>query len=420
MLPHRVVITGIGAISAIGCGAEQLWHGCLRSKSGIRRITRFDPTSFRSQIAAEVNGFDIHDYRDGKRVARLDRFSQFAVACAQQALCDAGFCPDALRGREIAVYLGSALGGVAFAEEQHERYLVAGLKAVAPSLALTVFAGAGATNIAIEFGFCGPAISNANSCASGAIAVGEAFRLLRSGQANIALAGGVEAPLAPLTFGSFALIKAMSTRNDAPALACRPFDRDRDGFVMGEGAAILVLEELQHAMRRDARIYAEILGYGTTNDAHHMTVPLADGREAARAVRLALAEARLEPSDVGYVNAHATGTPLGDAAESAALTAVFGEQTPPVSGTKALYGHALGASPALEAAITALAVHHNYAPATLNLCNVAPDCQLNHVCAPGQPLESGVALTTAFGFGGINAALLMARMNAISNAVVER
>jgi len=255
----------------------------------------------------------------------------------------------------------------------------------------------------------GPAIGNSNSCASGAIAIGEAFRLIRGGYADAALAGGVEAPLAPLTFGAFSLIKAMSTHNDCPGAACRPFDANRDGFVMGEGAAVLVVEELGHARRRGARPYAEVLGYGTTNDAHHMTAPLPSGRQAARAIERALREAAMPLEDVGYINAHATGTPLGDTAEATAIHLALGAHTRrvPVSGTKALYGHPLGASGAIEAAITALALDRGWLPPTTNLGSPDPACDLTYVASTGEDRDIRAALSNSFGFGGINASLVL-------------
>lgn len=408
---HRVVITGIGAVTAIGIGREGLWGGVRRGDSAVRTITRFDSTPFRSHMAAEIDGFDPADYFEPRRARRLDRFSQLAVVTSGQALTDAELNQPLICAESVAIYLGSALGGVAFGELQHEKYLAHGTRAVDSTLALSVFGGAGATNVAIEFGIQGPAIGNANSCASGAIAIGEAFRLLKGGHADVVLAGGVEAPLAPLTFGAFSLIRAMSTRNDVPSGACRPFDRERDGFVMGEGAAVLILEGLQHALSRGARPYAEVLGYGTTNDAHHMTAPLPSGAQAARAMQLALAEAALDPGDVGYINAHATGTPLGDAAEAAAIRLVFGEQSThiPVSSTKGLYGHPLGASGAIEAAITALALDRGWLPPTTNLGCPDPACEILHVAAGGEARQVHAAVTNSFGFGGINASLVLAK-----------
>jgi 3-oxoacyl-[acyl-carrier-protein] synthase II len=403
---RRVAITGIGAVTPIGHGRAGLWEGVRRGTSAVGPITRFDAAPFRSRLAAEIADFDPLDYADARRARRLDRFSQFALAAGQQALDDAGLTLERICPERTAVYVGSALGGVAFAESQHLRFLDGGIRAVDPTLALAVFGGAGATNVALALGMRGPAIGNANSCASGAIAIGEAFRLIRDGVADAALAGGVEAPLAPLTFGAFALIKAMSTANDAPATASRPFDSRRDGFVMGEGAAMLLLEELERARRREAPIYAEVVGYGSTNDAYHMVAPRPDGSEAARAIALALAEAGVAPAEVGYVNAHATATPLGDAAEALAIRRVLGSVVP-VSGTKGLYGHPLGASGAIEAAITALALESGWLPPTHNL--VESECDLALIGAGGVARGVETAVTNAFGFGGINASLVLRR-----------
>jgi 3-oxoacyl-[acyl-carrier-protein] synthase II len=410
---RRVVVTGIGAITPIGRGREGLWAGVRRGEPATRRLTRFDPTPFRSQVAAELADFDPLDYLDARRARRLDRFAQLAVAASRQAYDDAGLCGRAVCPEQVAVYLGSALGGIAFAEAQHDRFLAGGIRAVEPLLALAVFGGAAATNVAMELGLHGPAVGNANSCASGAIAIGEAYRLIKHGDACVALAGGVEAPLAPLTFGAFALIKAMSTRNDEPARASRPFDQERDGFVMGEGAAVLVLEERGHALARGVHAYAEVRGYGATNDAHHMTAPLPSGAQAARAMTLALREARVPPAAVDYVNAHATGTPLGDAAEARAIHLALGPHGArvPVSATKGLYGHPLGASGAIEAAITALALDRGWLPPTANLRTPDSDCVLAHVPPGGAAAPIQVALTNAFGFGGINASLVLAQPN---------
>ncbi len=403
---HRVAITGIGAITPIGSGREGLWTGVRRGRSAVRNLTRFDPTPFKAQLAAEIDDFQPTDYLHSKQAKRLDRFSQLAVAAAKQAIEDAALCPD----RDMGCYLGSALGGVAFGEEQHHAYLDGGARDVNPALALSVFGAAGSSNVAIELGLHGPSVANSNSCASGLIAIGEAFRLIRDGRAMNMLAGGVEAPLAPLTFGSFALIKAMSTRSDiAPELASRPFDNSRDGFVMGEGAAMVVLERLDRAEARGARILAEVRGYGTTNDAHQMLAPRPDGADAARAITLALLEADVRPEDVDYVNAHASATPIGDRAEACAIQRGLGDRglTVPVSGTKGLYGHPLGASGAIETAICALAMHHGWLPGTTNLCSPDAENQLNLIGPEGLWSQSRVVLNNAFGFGGINAALVL-------------
>src|SRR5829696_3958395 len=292
---RRVVITGIGAITPIGLGVEGLWNGLRRRESAVRSITRFDPSMFKSRIAGEVVDFSPSDHIEERRVRRLDRFSQFSVAATRMALADAALKPAQEDPDRIGATMGTALGGVAHGEGQYRNFISGGPRAVDPGLALTVFAGASSCNIAIEFGCTGPNATNGMSCASGAIAVGDGFRAIVRGYADVMLAGGAEAPLAPLCFGAFSLIRAMSVRNDDPSAASRPFDRDRDGFVMGEGAAVLVLEEYQRAVARGAPIYAELLGYGLTNDAHHMTAPLPDGSQAARSITLALRDASLSP-----------------------------------------------------------------------------------------------------------------------------
>jgi 3-oxoacyl-[acyl-carrier-protein] synthase II len=307
--------------------------------------------------------------------------------------------------------MGTALGGVGYAEQQLGRFLAGGLRDVDATLALAVFGGAASCNIAIEFGVSGPNATNAMSCASGTMAIGEALRQIRHGYADVMLAGGAEAPLAPLCFGSFALIRAMSTRNDDPARASRPFDVGRDGFVMGEGAVVLVLEERERAVARGARIVAEVCGYGTTNDAHHMTAPLPDGAQAARAMRLALADAALAPHEIGYVNAHGSATPLNDPSETRALKAVYGDHARrlPISGTKGYHGHALGASGAFETAITAMALQERWLPPTVNLDAADPDCDLDYIPGTGRAVGVEHAMTNSFGFGGINAALVLRR-----------
>jgi 3-oxoacyl-[acyl-carrier-protein] synthase II len=374
----------------------------------VRRITRFDPEPFRSHMAAEVDGFDPADHMEAKRAKRLDRFGQFSVAAARMALNDAELDPANLVGDRVAVQMGSALGGVAYAEEQHHAYVSEGPAGVNPLLALAVFAGAASCNIAIEFGFSGPNSTNGMSCASGAIGIGHGFRLIRDGEADVALAGGAECPLSPLSFGAFALIRAMSKRNDDPATASRPFDRDRDGFVMGEGAALLVLEEWGHAVKRGASIYAELCGFGTTNDAYHMTAPRPDGAQSARAVELALADAASVADEVEYVNAHASSTRLNDPVETKAIKSVLGERAyrVPVSGTKGYYGHPLGASGAIEAAIAVLAIQRGWVPPTLNLQDPDPECDLDYVTGAGRNTDVGFVVSNSFGFGGVNATLV--------------
>jgi 3-oxoacyl-[acyl-carrier-protein] synthase II len=406
-----VVITGIGAITPIGLGVDGLWEGLTRRQSAVRCITRFDPSMFKSRIAGEVSDFSPSDHLEERRARRLDRFSQFSVAATRMALADAELDPSREDPDRVGAMMGTALGGVAHGEGQYRNFLSGGPRAVDPALALTVFAGAASCNIAIEFGFTGPNSTNGMSCASGAIAIGEAYRAIVRGEADVMVAGGAEAPLAPLCFGAFAIIRAMSTRNDDPAHASRPFDRARDGFVMAEGAAVLTLEERGRALARGAPLYAEVCGFGLTNDAYHMTAPRPDGRQAARAMRNALQDAGVHPHEVGYINAHGSSTPLNDATETASIKQVFGEHAYrlAISGTKGYYGHALGASGAIEAAICALASSNGWVPPTVNLDSPDPACDLTHVSATGMDLTPNYLLSNSFGFGGINAALLFRR-----------
>ncbi|HET6551402.1 MAG TPA: beta-ketoacyl-[acyl-carrier-protein] synthase family protein [Solirubrobacter sp.] len=407
-MTRRVAVTGIGAITPIGHGADRLWAGVERNRSAVRCIDRFDASPFPSRIAAQIDDFDPADHLDARRARRLDRFSAMAVASARMAAEHADLPLGGQRAERTGIWIGSALGGTAFGEEQHAAYVARGVRGVAPTLALAVFGGAGASNVAIDLGITGPAVGNANSCASGAVAIGEAFRAIRDGTVDAAIAGGSEAPLAPLTFGAFAMIRVLSTRNDDPEHASRPFDVDRDGFVMAEGAAMLVLEELAAAERRGATVLAEIRGFGASNDAYHMTAPRPDGRDAARAVTIALRDAGVEAGEIGYVSAHASSTPLNEIAEANALRLALGEHAAnvPVSGTKGLHGHALGATGAIEAAITVLGLSRGTLPGTCNLQQLDPQVNL-HVLQEPQRTKTGLALSTSFGFGGMNAALLI-------------
>lgn len=336
---------------------------------GGRDADRIRSLPFRSHNAAEVRDFVPTDHLEHKRAKRLDRFGQFAVTSARMAIDDAGLRLEGEDRDLIGSMMGTALGGVGYAESQLGAFLQKGVRGVDPLLALTVFGGAASCNIAIELDVRGPNSTNAMSCASGTIAIGDGFRLVRDGYADVMICGGSEAPLAPLCFGAFAIIRAMSTRNDDPASSSRPFDRDRDGFVMGEGAAVVIVEEHDRAVARGARIYAEVAGYGITNDAYHMTAPRPDGSQAARAMRLALADAHVSPDEIGYINAHGSSTPLNDPTETSAIKEVLGERAYalPMSGTKGYYGHALGASGAIETAICALAIENEWLPPTVNL-----------------------------------------------------
>ena len=405
---RRVAITGIGPLTPIGNGVDGLWEGVQRGKSAVRRISRFDPSAFSAQVAAEVE-FEPLDFMDPKKARRLDRFSQFSLGCAMMALADARLSPAEAARHRIGIYVGSALGGIAFGEEQHAVFMERGTRAVSPLLALAVFGGASSCNIAIELGLTGPSIANANSCASGAIAIGEAARLIREGRETMMLAGGIEAPLAPLTFGAFSLIRVLSTRNDDPGTASRPFDAGRDGFVMAEGGALLVLEDAEHARARGAHVYAEVLGYATTNDAHHMTAPRPDAAEATRAMTQALADAELPPEAIGYVNAHGSSTLLNDPTECRAIRQALGSHAEhvAVSGTKGHHAHALGATGAIEAAICALALERGHLPGTANLQTKDPACDLDVIQPGGRDEHVQYILTNSFGFGGINASLVV-------------
>lgn len=412
MVRRRVVVTGLGALTPIGTGREGFWRGIRAERSAVGPVTRFDPSIFRSHIAAEINDFAPSDFLEAKRAKRLDRFGQFSVAAARLALADAELDLAREDRDRIGTMMGTALGGVGYAEEQLAVFLREGLRAVDATLALAVFGGASSCNIAIEFGVHGPNSTNAMSCASGTIAIGEAFRQVRDGYADAMICGGAEAPLAPLCYGAFALIRAMSTRNDDPATASRPFDRGRDGFVMGEGASVLILEERGRAIARGAPIYAEMLGFGMTNDAYHMTAPRPDGSQAARAMRLALGDAAIAPHEIDYVNAHGSSTPLNDPTETIAIKQVMGDHARkiPISGTKGYYGHALGASGAIEAAICAMALREGWLPPTVNLKEADEACDLDYMPGTGRKAQVEHLISNSFGFGGINAALVMRRV----------
>jgi 3-oxoacyl-[acyl-carrier-protein] synthase II len=411
---QRVWITGIGMVTPVGTGVEAFRAGLRAARSPIKRIDRFDPSPFRSQIAAQVDDFDPLAWMPPKTARQLDRFSQFGLVTGRLALADAAMTPGAAGAaapERIGIYLGSALGGIAYAEEQHERYMAKGIRQVAPNLALAVFGGAAPANLGIALDVRGPILSTANSCASGAVAIGEALGAIRAGEIDAAIAGGVEIPLSPLAFGAFDIIRALSAgANDDPEHACRPFDAERDGFVMGEGAALLLLESDEVVRARGAEPYAEVLGYGSTSDAHHMVQPRADGAEAARAATIALSQAGVSADEVDYVSAHASSTPLGDIAEARAIALALGGRaaTVPVSGTKALYGHPLGASGAIEAAICALAIRDGWAPASVNLAEPEPEIAalLPGLLREGRPGSYRRVLSTSFGFGGLNAALV--------------
>jgi 3-oxoacyl-[acyl-carrier-protein] synthase II len=410
---RRAVITGIGPVTCIGTGREDFWRGLRAEKSGIRRVSSFDTAEFNAHCGGEIPDWIPEDHFPPHRLKRLDRYAQFAVASAKMALDDAGlpYSRETPQDR-VGVSFGTALGGVANAELQHAHFLKKGTRGVNQTLALQVFGGSAHSNIAIEFGFRGVGTTNSNSCASGTVAVGEALRYIRDDFADVILAGGAEAPLSPLTYGAFAIIKTMSQWTGDPALACRPFDLKRDGFVMGEGATSLVIEELEHARKRGAHIFAEVLGYSLNNDAFHMTTPLPSGAACIRAMREALADAALAPEQIEYVNAHASSTQMNDNTETMAIKQVFGEHAKRllVSGTKAYTAHPLGATGAIEAAICALAIDRKWVPPTLNYDEPDPACDLDVIPNHGRAAELNYVLSNSFGFGGINSCVILGRV----------
>jgi 3-oxoacyl-[acyl-carrier-protein] synthase II len=412
MSHRRAVITGIGPITCIGHGRENFWNAILAEKSGINSITSFDPSVFRVRSAGEIRDWDPEVFFSPHRLKRLDRYAQFAVVSAKLALDDAHIEYSRERPQDrIGVSFGTALGGVCKAEEQYLRYLKKGARGVQPTLAVQVFGGSAHSNIAIEFGFRGVGTTNSNSCASGTVSVGEALRYIRDNFADVIVAGGAEAPLTTITVGAFDIIKTMSRWPGDPGLACRPFDLLRDGFVMGEGAASLVIEELEHARARGAHIYAEVLGYSLNNDAFHMTSPLPNGESSIRAMREALGDAQLPPDQIDYINAHASSTQLNDNAETASIKQVFGEHARriPVSGTKGYYAHPLGATGTIEAALCALALDQQWVPPTINYANHDPSCDLDVVPNHGREAELKYVMSNSFGFGGINACVVLGR-----------
>jgi 3-oxoacyl-[acyl-carrier-protein] synthase II len=401
-----VVITGLGAVTPAGPSVESLWDAVRTGRSAVTRLTRFDPVGLKAVHAAEVSDFDATKLFPHHKRKRLDRYAQFSLHVAEQALADAGLASFAEAPRmDAGVSFGSALGGISNAEDAHARFIQEGADAIAPALALQVFGASAHANIAIAMGLRGYGTTNSNSCAAGTAAVGEAFRIIRDGRATLMIAGGAEAPLSPLTYGAFDALTAMAVV-DKPEDACRPFDRRRTGFVMAEGAAALILEELGHAQARGARIYGEIVGYALNNDAFHMTSSLPEGEAAVEAMRLALEEAALNPSEIDYVNAHASATPMNDAHEAKALMKIFKGKTPPVSGTKGVHGHPLGAAGALESVICAKVLAEQFLPPTTG-CE-QPDVPegVDVIMGSGRTQPVRTILSNSFGFGGINAVLV--------------
>ncbi|BAZ42328.1 beta-ketoacyl synthase [Calothrix sp. NIES-4101] len=404
----RVVVTGVGAITPIGNTQWEYWEGLVSGRNGIGNITHFDASRHDCRIAGEVKNFDPQDYMDRKEAKRMDRFSQFGVSAAKQALADAKLVINDLNAEQIGVTIGSGIGGLKVMEEQQTVYLNRGPDRCSPFMVPMMIANMASGLTAIQIGAKGPNSCPVTACAAGSNAIGDAFRLIQNGYAQAMICGGTEAAITPLSIAGFAACKALSLRNDDPTHASRPFDKDRDGFVMGEGSGILVLEELQHALARGVRIYAEIVGYGMTCDAHHITSPPPGHEGAARAMRMALKDAGLSPEMVSYINAHGTSTPANDSAETTAVKTVFGEHARKlaVSSTKSMTGHLLGGSGGIEGVATVLAIANDIVPPTINHLQADADCDLDYVPNTSKKLKVEVALSNSFGFGGHNVALV--------------
>ncbi len=409
---RRVVVTGVGLVSPIGVGTAATWDALLAGASGVGPITKFDTARFPSKIAGEVKGFDPEQWMEKKEVKKSDAFIHFALAASQMAVDDAGLEIDETNADRVGVVIGSGIGGFPMIERTHSILLERGPERISPFFIPGVIVNLAAGLVSIRFGARGPNSAPATACTTGLHAVGDAFRLIAHGYADAVICGGAEAAITPIAVGGFSVMRALSLRNDEPERASRPWDKDRDGFVMGEGAGILVLEELEAAKKRGAPVYAEIAGYGMSGDAHHISAPHPEGRGAITVMRAALADAELALDSVDYVNAHGTSTPLGDLAEVKALQAVFGDHARAlaVSSTKSSTGHLLGAAGGLECGILALAVKHQVMPATINLDDPGEGCDLDFVPNEARPARIDVALTNSFGFGGTNGALIMRRI----------
>jgi len=404
----RVVVTGLGAITPIGNTLTEYWEGLLSGRNGISPISLFDASRHACRIAGEVKSFDPHKYMDRKEAKRMDRFAQFGVSASKQALADAKFEINDLNAEQVGVLIGTGIGGLKVLEDQQEIYLTRGPDRCSPFMIPMMISNMAAGLTAIHTGAKGPNSCTVTACAAGSHAVGDAFRLVQRGYAQAMICGGAEAAVTPLSLAGFAAARALSVRNDTPESACRPFDRDRDGFVMGEGSGILLLEELGHALSRGAKIYAEMVGYGMTCDAYHMTSPAPGGTGAARAIQLALKDADLKPEQVSYINAHGTSTQANDANETSAIKTALGDSAYQVaiSSTKSMTGHLLGGSGGIEAVATAMAVANDQVPPTINLENPDPDCDLDYVPNQSRSRNVEVALSNSFGFGGHNVTLV--------------
>jgi 3-oxoacyl-[acyl-carrier-protein] synthase II len=409
---RRVVVTGLGAVTPLGVGVAPTWEAALAGKSGAGPITRFDASEFSTRIAAEVKGFDPEAYIDRKEIKRMDPFIHLAMASAHMAMEDAALVIDPSLAPRAGVYMGSGLGGLSTLEKYHKAYLLeGGPKKISPFFIPMLIANLAPGHIAMRYGAKGPNILTSTACAASSHAIGEAFHAIRGGICDVVIAGGAEWTVTPLGIGGFCSMKALTTRNDDPAAASRPFDKDRDGFLVGEGSAILVLEEMEFARKRGARIYAEILGYGASADAHHITAPAPGGEGAVRAMVSALADGGVAPESIDYINAHGTSTPFNDLYETMAIKTVFGERAKEiaVSSTKSMTGHLLGASGAVEAMFCALTIRDGVVPPTINYTTPDPECDLDYVPNVKRELDVRYALSNSFGFGGTNSVLLFAR-----------
>lgn len=404
----RVVVTGLGAITPIGNTLAEYWEGLLNGRNGIGPITLFDASRHDCRIAGEVKNFDPHQYMERKEAKRMDRFAQFGVSTSKQALADAQFVINDLNAEQVGVIIGTGIGGLKVLEDQQEIYLTRGPDRCSPFMIPMMIANMAAGLTAIHTGAKGPNTCTVTACAAGSNAIGDAFRLVQRGYAQAMICGGTEAAVTPLSLAGFAACKALSTRNDDPEHACRPFDSKRDGFVMGEGSGILLLEELEHALARGAKIYAEIVGYGMTCDAYHITSPVPGGEGATRAIQLALKDASITSEQVSYINAHGTSTQANDSTETAAIKKALGESAyqVAVSSTKSMTGHLLGGSGGIEAVATVMAVANDQIPPTINLDNPDPACDLDYVPYKSRSQKVEVALSNSFGFGGHNVTLV--------------
>ena len=411
---RRVVVTGIGLVSALGIGTNETWAGLLAGQSGVIRITRFDISGYATQIAAEVKGFDPLAFIEKKDIKKMDLFIQYAIAAAQFAMDDSSLEITAANAPNIGVYIGSGIGGFITIEREHEALLNGGPRKVSPFFIPSAIINLASGQVSIRFGAKGPNSATCTACSASAHAIGDAYEIIKRCDADAMIAGGSEAAICPMSVGGFGQLRALSTRNDEPMRASRPFDKDRDGFIIGEGAGVIILEELEHARRRGARIYAEIVGYGMSSDAYHMTAPSEDGDGARRAMAMAIRKAGIAPADVDYINAHGTSTPYNDKLETLAIHNCFGDHAGrlAISSTKSMTGHLLGGAGGLEAGITALAVHEQVVPPTINLDDPDPECDLDYVPHQSRKMPIRYALSNSFGFGGTNAALLFKKYEA--------